>query len=85
MGILSDYLSPYNLAAITIGASGLAVFLLWGLASTAYGPFLAFSAAFGLVAGGFSGLVTGFVKEFAGNDAFFSKAIHAIPKIAFGR
>lgn len=68
MGILADYTSPYTLAAISLTSSGLAVFLLWGLASTSFAPLVVFSVAFGLSAGGFTSLGSGLAKDLAGND-----------------
>lgn len=67
VGALADFLSPYMLASLTLGCSGLAVFLIWGIASTKIAPLMAFSAVFGLLCGGFTSLGSGLAKDLAGN------------------
>lgn len=64
--MLVDYVSPFRVAAISLSLSSLAVFLLWGLASTNFGSLVAFSAVFGLLATGFTSLASGVIKDLAG-------------------
>lgn len=65
-GMLADYVSPFQVAAVSLSLASLTVFLLWGLASTNFGALVAFSAVFGLVATGFTSLATGVIKDLAG-------------------
>lgn len=64
--MLVDYFPPFRVAAISLSTSSLAVFLLWGLASTNFGALVAFSAVFGLLATGFTSLASGVIKDLAG-------------------
>lgn len=68
IGILSDFVSPYVLAASTLMTSALATFFLWGFASTTFAPFLVYSIIFGLVCGGFTSVNSGVVKDLVGDD-----------------
>jgi len=68
--MLVDYFSPFRVAAISLSSSSLAVFLLWGLASTNFGALVGFSAVFGLLATGFTSLASGVIKDLAGKKLF---------------
>lgn len=65
MGLLSDHFSPWPLATITLSCCSLATFILWGVAGYAVAGILVYGTCFGILAGGFSSLYTGFVKPIA--------------------
>lgn len=65
-GVLADYFPPFRIAAISLTLSGLAAFLIWGLAATTFGALMAFSTVFGLAATGFTSLASGVIKDLAG-------------------
>lgn len=72
LGALSDYLSPWLLAFITLSLTSFVTFVLWGVAGHAVAGLLVFGAAYGLLASGFSSLYTAFVKSIAKDDLSLS-------------
>lgn len=65
LGLLSDYLSPWLLAFITLSFTSFATFVLWGVTGHAVTGLLVFGATYGLMASGFSSLYTAFVRPIA--------------------
>jgi MFS transporter, MCT family, solute carrier family 16 (monocarboxylic acid transporters), member 10 len=62
-GQLSDIFDPWLLALSTLMGSCLSTFVLWGVLSHTFGGLVAFSLAYGSLAGGWSSLWTGFIKD----------------------
>ena len=65
IGLLSDHISPWLLAFVTLSVASLAIFVLWGVVGNIAAGLFLFGAAYGLLAGGFSSLYTAFVKPIA--------------------
>jgi hypothetical protein len=65
LGHLSDVLNPWVLATLTLAATSIATFVLWGALATTFGTLSVYSILFGALAGGFSSLWTGFVRPIA--------------------
>ena len=65
LGTLSDYVSPWLLAVITATLSCISTLVLWG-ALGIISALMAFGATYGLFAGGWSTLYTGFVRGITG-------------------
>ncbi|KAK0187747.1 MFS general substrate transporter [Armillaria mellea] len=68
MGYLSDKFNPWFLGMSTLFATSLAIFVLWGVLSQSLAGLLAFGIAYGVLAGGWSSLWTGFVSPIAKDD-----------------
>lgn len=62
LGTLSDYFAPWLLAAITLSTASLATFILWGVIGHALAGLLVFGLSYGIVAGGWTSLWTGFLR-----------------------
>ncbi|KAF8999551.1 MFS general substrate transporter [Hymenopellis radicata] len=65
MGYLSDVLNPFFLAISTLLSTSLVTFIVWGLLSRNLAGLLSFGIAYGMLAGGWSSLWTGFVRPVA--------------------
>ena len=65
MGWLSDRLDIWALAFCVLLASALATFVLWGVAGASYAGVLAFGVVYGVTAGTWSSLWSGFVRPIA--------------------
>lgn len=65
MGYLSDTVEPWTIAMSTLMCTSLATFIIWGILSKTFAGLLAFGVVYGVLAGGWSSLWTGFVKPFA--------------------
>lgn len=70
LGLLSDHVSPWLLASLTLSAASLATFMFWGVAGHAVAGLFVFGATYGLLAGGFSSLYTAFVRPIASENIF---------------
>lgn len=68
MGYLSDKFNPWFLGMSTLFSTSLATFILWGVLSQNLAGLLAFGAAYGILAGSWTCLWTGFVSPFAKDD-----------------
>ncbi|KAK7462383.1 hypothetical protein VKT23_007982 [Stygiomarasmius scandens] len=66
LGFLSDKFDPWVLALGTLVSTTLSVFILWGVCSSNLGGLLAFGLVYGVFAGGWSTVWTGFIKKSAG-------------------
>ncbi|ESK88007.1 mfs monocarboxylate [Moniliophthora roreri MCA 2997] len=62
MGYLSDSFSPWVLAVSTLTFTSLATFILWGILSSSFGGLVSFGIVYGVFAGGWSSLWTGFIR-----------------------
>ncbi len=69
MGYLSDKFNPWFLGMSTLFSTSLATFILWGVLSQSLAGLLAFGAAYGILAGSWTCLWTGFVSPFASKSA----------------
>ncbi|EIM81623.1 MFS general substrate transporter, partial [Stereum hirsutum FP-91666 SS1] len=78
LGLLSDYVSPWLLASLTLSAASLATFMFWGVAGHAVAGLFVFGATYGLLAGGFSSLYTAFVRPIAKDDVSLSVNLFGI-------
>ena len=65
MGALADKTSPWLLATSTLLLSSISTFVFWGVTGNATAGVLVFGVSYGLVAGGWSSLWSGFVKPIA--------------------
>jgi MCP family monocarboxylic acid transporter-like MFS transporter 10 len=65
MGVLSDRFSPWLLGVLTLLSSSLVTFLIWGVAGSAIAGVMVFGVAYGLLAGGWTSIWTGFVRPLA--------------------
>ncbi|KAK7462382.1 hypothetical protein VKT23_007981 [Stygiomarasmius scandens] len=63
LGFLSDKLDPWVLALGTLVSTTLSVFILWGVCSFNLGGLIAFGLVYGVFAGGWSTMWTGFIKK----------------------
>ena len=63
LSAVSDRVSVYNIMLISSLGSTLAIFLLWGLASSSTGLLIAFSLCYGFFAGGFTATYAGAARE----------------------
>ncbi|CUA66846.1 hypothetical protein RSOLAG22IIIB_00295 [Rhizoctonia solani] len=68
LGHLSDTFNPWILTTVTLAATSVATFVLWGALVTTIGSLSAYSILFGGLAGGFSSLWTGFIRPIAKDD-----------------
>ena len=62
-GQLSDILDPWLLALSTLIGTCLSTFVLWGVLSYSFHGLVAFGLAYGSLAGSWSSLWTGFIKD----------------------
>ncbi|CCA73486.1 hypothetical protein PIIN_07439 [Serendipita indica DSM 11827] len=67
-GVLSDAIDPWLLALSTLFGSCLTTFVLWGALSYTLGGLISFGLFYGLVAGGWSSLWTGFIRPISPED-----------------
>lgn len=65
LGHLSDILNPWTLTTLTLAATSVSTFVLWGALSTSVATISTYAVLFGALAGGFSSLWTGFVRPIA--------------------
>ncbi|GJE99086.1 MFS general substrate transporter [Phanerochaete sordida] len=77
-GWLSDRVGVWALAVGSLLLSALATFVLWGVAAAAYGGVLAYGVVFGLGAGCWSSLYSGFAKPVAGDDPTLATTIFSL-------
>ncbi|KAK7047441.1 hypothetical protein VNI00_006672 [Paramarasmius palmivorus] len=62
LGYLSDKLNPWTLAMSTLLFTSITTFILWGVLSSTFAGLMCFGVAYGLLAGGWSSLWTGFIR-----------------------
>ncbi|GJE99056.1 MFS general substrate transporter [Phanerochaete sordida] len=77
-GWLSDRVSIWALAVGSLLLSTLATFVLWGVVAASYAGVLAFGVAYGLTAGCWSSMWSGFVRPVAGDDASLATTIFSL-------
>lgn len=78
-GQLSDIFDPWLLALATLIGTCLSTFVLWGVLSYSFAGLVAFGLAYGSLAGGWSSLWTGFIKDFprmCNTSLLFSERTH---------
>ncbi|TFK97079.1 MFS general substrate transporter [Pterulicium gracile] len=68
IGILSDRYDPWMLAIVNLGITCVATFLVWGVFSYSYTALLIYGLTYGIFAGGWSSLWTGFIGPVAKDD-----------------
>ncbi|KAF9265016.1 MFS general substrate transporter [Marasmius fiardii PR-910] len=68
MGYLSDKMNPWLLALSTLMFTSLSTFILWGVLSSTFGGLISFGIAYGVLAGGWSSLWTGFSRPLTSDD-----------------
>ncbi|KAA1476048.1 MFS general substrate transporter [Dentipellis sp. KUC8613] len=83
IGALSDYFMPWPLALITAVLSSISTFVLWGAVGNVAG-LLIFSATYGVVAGGWSTLWSGFVRTITKDDPAASMALYGFLMLSRG-
>ncbi|GAA6022973.1 hypothetical protein JCM10207_007735 [Rhodosporidiobolus poonsookiae] len=84
LGILSDRTSPHYLGFSTMLFATVAVFLLWGLASTSLAPLLVFSVILGLGAGGWTSLYSAIIKSCVANDPSLTSHLFSLLSLTRG-
>ena len=62
LGTLSDYFASWLLAAITLTTASLTTFIFWGVIGHELAGLLVYGFSFGIVAGGWTSLWTGFLR-----------------------
>ena len=62
LGTLSDYFASWLLAAITLTTASLTTFVFWGAIGHELAGLLVYGFSFGIVAGGWTSLWTGFLR-----------------------
>ncbi|GJE97534.1 MFS general substrate transporter [Phanerochaete sordida] len=77
-GWLSDRYNIWALAFSTLLLTSVATFALWGIASFTYAGLLAYSIAYGLTAGCWSSMWSGFVRPISGDDLSLATTIFSI-------
>jgi MCP family monocarboxylic acid transporter-like MFS transporter 10 len=65
MGYLSDKMNPWILALSTLFITSVTTFVLWGVLSHSFAGLLVFGIVYGIIAGGWSSIWTGFIKPLA--------------------
>ncbi|KAJ7645052.1 major facilitator superfamily domain-containing protein [Mycena polygramma] len=75
MGYLSDRVNAWKLALATLFTTSLATFILWGVLSHSFAGLMIFGIAYGSIAGGWTGLWTGFVRPLAKDDPVLSTTL----------
>ncbi|KAJ6514179.1 major facilitator superfamily domain-containing protein [Mycena vitilis] len=75
MGYLSDRVNAWKLALATLFTTSLATFILWGVLSHSFAGLMVFGIAYGSIAGGWTGLWTGFVRPLAKDDPVLSTTL----------
>ncbi|KAF8607541.1 MFS general substrate transporter, partial [Ceratobasidium sp. AG-I] len=68
LGHLSDILNPWTLMTLTLAATSLSTFVLWGALRTSIATLSTYAIIFGALSGGFSSLWAGFVRPIAKDD-----------------
>ncbi|THH08269.1 hypothetical protein EW146_g9045 [Bondarzewia mesenterica] len=68
LGILTDHFSPWPLALFTCILTSLATFVLWGVVGNVTAGLMVFGTAYGLLAGGWTTLWAGFVRDMSKDD-----------------
>lgn len=63
LSAMSDRVPVYTIILISSLGSTLAIFLLWGLASSSTGLLIAFAMSYGFFAGGFTSVYAGAARE----------------------
>ncbi|GAA5892475.1 hypothetical protein JCM6882_005625 [Rhodosporidiobolus microsporus] len=84
LGILSDKHSPHSLGFGTMLFSSVAVFIVWGVASTSLAPLLVFSLVLGLGAGGWTSLYSAIIKSCVENDPSLSSHLFSLISLTRG-
>ncbi|KIM28059.1 hypothetical protein M408DRAFT_24078 [Serendipita vermifera MAFF 305830] len=67
-GVLSDHLDPWLLALSSLMGACLTIFVLWGLLGCSLSRLIAFGLVYGSVAGGWSSMWSGFIRQVARDD-----------------
>ncbi|ETW80881.1 MFS monocarboxylate transporter, partial [Heterobasidion irregulare TC 32-1] len=83
LGTLSDYVSPWLLAVITATLSCISTLVLWGALGN-ISALMAFGATYGLFAGGWSTLYTGFVRGITEDDHSLSITLYGFLMLTRG-
>ncbi|THH12106.1 hypothetical protein EW146_g7813 [Bondarzewia mesenterica] len=83
VGTLSDHFSPWLLAAVTSTLSCISTLVLWGAVGNVPG-LMAFGATYGLFAGGWSTLYTGFVRRITEDDHSLSITLYGFLMLTRG-
>lgn len=65
-GFLADYLDPWLVGLFTLIGTCFCTFVLWGVLSYSFGGLVAFGLSYGSLAGGWSSLWTGFMRDLSG-------------------
>ncbi|PVG01314.1 MFS general substrate transporter [Serendipita vermifera] len=74
-GILSDWMDPWFLAFLTLLGTCIATFILWGVLSHSLAGLITFGLVYGSLAGGWTSMWTGFVRQIVHEDPMLSTNI----------
>ncbi|KAH7925578.1 MFS general substrate transporter [Leucogyrophana mollusca] len=75
LGVLSDTMNPSALALCSLLITAISIFVLWGVLSNTFAGLIAFGIVYGMIAGGWTSLWTGFVRPFAKDDPTLSTSM----------
>ncbi|PVG01317.1 MFS general substrate transporter [Serendipita vermifera] len=67
-GMVSDRIDPWLLSFSTLVGTCMATFILWGVLSHSLGGLIAFGLVYGSLAGGWSSMWTGFIRQIVHED-----------------
>ncbi|TFY57608.1 hypothetical protein EVG20_g8480 [Dentipellis fragilis] len=84
LGFLSDRFSPWLLALLTCSFTSIATFVLWGVVGNVFAGLIVFGMAFGLLAGGWSTLWSGFLRSFAKDDPALATLLYGFLMLSRG-
>ncbi|THH12102.1 hypothetical protein EW146_g7814 [Bondarzewia mesenterica] len=83
VGALSDHFTPWLIAVVTAVLSSICTFVFWGAVGNVAGLML-FGATYGLVAGGWSTLWSGFVHRISKDDPSLSMSLYGFLMLTRG-
>ncbi|KAA1476050.1 MFS general substrate transporter [Dentipellis sp. KUC8613] len=84
LGFLSDRFSPWLLALLTCSFTSVATFVLWGVVGNVFAGLIVFGMAYGILAGGWSTLWSGFLRSFAKDDPALATLLYGFLMLSRG-
>ncbi|KAI0051889.1 MFS general substrate transporter [Auriscalpium vulgare] len=84
VGFLSDRYSPWIIALFVTSSSSIFTFILWGVVGNAAAGMMAYGVAYGLSAGGWSTLWSGFIRGFSKDDPDLATLLYGFLMLSRG-
>ncbi|EJT97393.1 MFS general substrate transporter [Dacryopinax primogenitus] len=75
LGMLADRFSPWVLALTTLSSVSITTFIIWGYFATSLSTLFLYCVAYGIMAGGWSSLWTGFLRPITRDDPVSSTTV----------